>query len=383
MVASVNMKYHLYKNPIFKVYAIVEDGRVRIKTSGIASSLMKPMVSGMLDIFDGEKPAKVEDSRLIFSTWMPPIPSTAFSRSVANQIKALRGSMVPEQVTISITEECPNNCIHCALPDTKNKDRLSPEMAKDVIDQSLDMGTTLIIFDGGEPLVYEGLEDLIRHVDSNRAVSAMFTSGVGLTLERARSLKDAGLYMVSVSFDSANEKGHDHMRGRVGVYDDAISAVKNSVDAGLLVNIYVVISPRNIDELDDFYTLACEMGVHELSFYEIVPTGRWIDHENEMLSPDEHHKLDDFVARADAMDGPRVFSIPHVMKTTGCFAGRKWLHVTPQGDVLPCACIPIPFGNIHKDTLKNVWKNIRKDPAYNADSCLMRDAEFRTLHIDV
>ena len=86
MVASVKMKYHLYKNLFFKVYAIVENGRVRIKTSGIASSLMKPMVSGMLDIFDGKKPAKVEDGRLIFSTWMPPIPSTAFSRSVANQI---------------------------------------------------------------------------------------------------------------------------------------------------------------------------------------------------------------------------------------------------------------------------------------------------------
>ena len=377
------MKYYLYKNPVFKVYAIIKDGRVRIKTSGIASSLMKPMVSEMLDIFDGEKPAKVEDDRLIFSTWMPPIPSTPFSRSVANQIKGLRGSMVPEQVTISITEECPNNCIHCALPDTKNKDRLSPELVEDVIDQSLKMGTTLVIFDGGEPLVYEGLEDLIRYVDTNRAIPAMFTSGVGLTPERARSLKEAGLYMVSVSFDSANEEGHDFMRGRNGVYKDAISAVRNSVDAGLLVDIYVVISPRNIDELDDFYTLAREMGVHELSFYEIVPTGRWIDHETEILSPDDHRKLDDFVKRADMVDGPRVFSIPHVMKTTGCFAGRKWLHITPQGDILPCACIPIPYGNIHTDTLKSVWKKIRKDPVYNADSCLMRDTEFRALHIDM
>ncbi|HJH31320.1 MAG TPA: radical SAM protein [Methanosarcinaceae archaeon] len=377
------MKYYLYKNPIFKVYAVVENGRVRIKTSGVASSLMKPMVSGMLEIFDDKKPAKVEDDRLIFSTWMPPIPSTAFSRSVSNQIKCLRGNMVPEQVTISITEECPNNCIHCALPDTKNKDRLTPEFIKDVIDQSLNMGTTLVIFDGGEPLVYEGLEDMIHHVDTNRAVSAMFTSGVGLTPERARSLKKAGLYMVSVSFDSANEEGHDFMRGRAGVFNDAISAVKNLIDAGLLVNVYVVISPRNIDELDDFYILARDLGAHELSFYEIVPTGRWIDHESEILSPDDHRKLDDFVARVDTMDGPRVFSIPHVMKTTGCFAGRKWLHITPQGDVLPCACIPISFGNIHEDTLKSVWKKIRKDPAYNADSCLMRDAEFRKLYLDI
>ncbi|MBN2487468.1 MAG: radical SAM protein [Methanosarcinaceae archaeon] len=375
------MKYYFYKNLFFKVYAEIEAGRVRMKTSGLAAPLLKPMVSEMLDIFDNVKPSMIEDDRLIISTWMPPVPSTAFDRLVASQIRAMRGKMVPEQVTISVTEECPNKCIHCALPDTKNKAKLAPAVVKDVIDQSLGMGTTLIIFDGGEPLVYDGLEDLIRYVDTNRAATMMFTSGVGLTAERAMSLKNAGLYAVSVSLDSANEEGHDFMRGRAGVYRDAISAIKNCLDAGMLVNIYVVISPRNVDELDDFYALAREMGVHELSFYEIVPTGRWINHETEIFSPEDFEKLDDFVKRADETEGPRVFSIPHVMKTTGCFAGRKWLHVTPEGDVLPCACIPIPFGNVHKDTLKKVWKTIRKDPVYNADSCLMRNMEFRQSHL--
>ena len=153
------MKYYFYKNPFFKVYAEVEAGRVRMKTAGLAAPLLKPMVSEMLDIFDDTKPSKIEDDRLIFSTWMPPIPSTAFDRLVASQIHAIRGKMVPEQVTISVTEECPNKCIHCALPDTKNKLNLAPIMVKDVIDQSIGMGTTLIIFDGGEPLVYDGLED--------------------------------------------------------------------------------------------------------------------------------------------------------------------------------------------------------------------------------
>ena len=375
------MKYYFYKNPFFKVYAEVEAGRVRMKTAGLAAPLLEPMVSEMLDIFDDVKPSKIEDNRLIFSTWMPPIPSTAFDRLVASQIRAIRGKMVPEQVTISVTEECPNKCIHCALPDTKNKANLAPIMVKDVIEQSLGMGTTLIIFDGGEPLVYDGLEDLISYVDTNRAVTMMFTSGVGLTAERAMSLKKAGLYAVSVSLDSANEEGHDIMRGVSGVYRDAISAIKNCLTAGMLVNIYVVISPRNIDELDDFYTLARELGVHELSFYEIVPTGRWINHETEILSSKDHEKLDIFVKSADETEGPRVFSIPHVMKTTGCFAGRKWLHVTPEGNILPCACIPITYGNVHSDSLKNVWKTIRKDPVYNAESCLMRSREFRQSHL--
>ncbi|MEA1984338.1 MAG: radical SAM protein [Euryarchaeota archaeon] len=375
------MKYYLYKNPFFKVYATIRDGHVKIHTSGLASLAVRPMMNDMFYVFDGEKPAKVDGDQLIFSTWMPPIPSKAFDRLVSSQMGNLRRKKVPEQVTISITEDCPNKCLHCALPDTKNKARLAPAVVRDVIDQCLDMGSTFIVFDGGEPLVYEGLEDLIGYVDKDRAIAGMFTSGVGLTRERAQALKEAGLDMISVSLDNANEKGHDIMRGRSGVFRDAINGIRHSLDAGLLVNIYVVLSPNNIGELDDFYSLACNMGVQEISFFEIVPTGRWMDHEDEVLSLDDHRMFDDFVLRTNKMDGPRVFAIPHILQKMGCFAGKKWLHITPQGDVNPCACIPISIGNIHNNRISDIWKKICSDPTYNADTCLMRDPEFRRTYI--
>ncbi|SFM76465.1 Radical SAM superfamily enzyme, MoaA/NifB/PqqE/SkfB family [Methanolobus profundi] len=366
---------------MFKVYAQIENDRVKMKTSGIASSVMGSFVSDMMEIFDDTKPSKVENDKLIYSTWMPPIPSKAFDRLVSSQMSAMRGKFIPEQITISITEECPNRCLHCALPDTKNKAKLDPEAVKSVIDQTQDMGTTLIIFDGGEPLLYDGLEDLISYVDQSKAIPGLFTSGVGMTPERAQSLKRAGLSMLSISLDSANEEGHDHMRGRPGVFKEAVNAIKCGLDAGLLVGIYVVLSPRNVDELDDFYELATELGVHELSFYEIVPTGRWQEHEKEVVSPEGLKKFDDFVERTSTGEGPRVFPIPQIIRKMGCFAGRKWLHVTPEGDVLPCACMPKPYGNIHYEKLAAIWKKIYKDPVFNSGPCLMRDTEFRKIHL--
>jgi MoaA/NifB/PqqE/SkfB family radical SAM enzyme len=354
-----------------------------MKTSGIASSIMGSYDSEMLEIFEDTKPSEVENDQLIYSTWMPPIPSKAFDRLVSSQMSAMRNKFIPEQITISITEECPNRCIHCALPDTKNKAKLSPETVKSVIDQTLVMGTTLVIFDGGEPLLYDGLEELISYVDSSRAITGLFTSGVGMTSQRASSLKDAGLSMLSVSFDSANEKGHDFMRGRSGVFNDAINAVKHGLDAGLLVNIYVVLSPRNIDELDDFYELAKDLGVHEISFFEIVPTGRWLDHEGEVLTPEDLKKFDDFIERSSHSQGPRIFPIPQIVRKMGCFAGRKWLHVTPEGDVFPCACMPKSYGNIHNESLASVWKKIYKDPVFTSGPCLMRDSEFRKIHLEL
>ena len=80
------------------------------------------------------------------------------------------------------------------------------------------------------------------------------------------------------------------------------------------------------------------------------------------------------------MDGPKLFPIPHVLKKMGCFAGRKWLHITPEGDIFPCACLPLSFGNVDQDKLADVWRKIRKDSTYDGGICLMRDPEFRKLH---
>ena len=375
------MQYDFYKSPLLRVYTEIEDGYMRMKTGGVASILVRKTLEKNLSVFEGEKPAKIEAEKLICSTWMPPVPSPGFDRLVKSQFYSILGKMTPDQVTISITEECPNNCIHCALPDTKNRNKLAPDTVKSTIDQVLEMGTTYVIFDGGEPLTYPGLEDLIRYVDPQKAITGMFTSGVGLTEDRAIRLKEAGLYSLTVSFDNAYEDKHDYVRGRKGVFKSAVEAVKNGLKAGLLVNIYVVLSRDNVNELEELYALASELGVHELSFYEIVPTGRWMDHASEIMTPKDLRKFDNFVSRAKEREGPRVFPIPQVMKTTGCMAGRKWLHITPEGNILPCACIPIPYGNIHKDKISEVWKKIREDPTYNAECCLMRNPEFREKYL--
>ncbi len=367
-------KYPLYKRPWFSVW-LSASGDIALE--GLLAPVMKPFTSDLISHFENSSPIGEDGGKLIFSTWMPPIPGNAFDRLARSQLNAKFGKNTPDQITISITEECPNRCIHCALPDTDNKASLSPEEVTNVIDQATRMGTTMIIFDGGEPMVHPDLVEMVRHVDPDKAVATVFTSGTGLTPEKAASLKDAGLFAVNVSLDSPHIGEHDRMRGRSGVFDDALAAIRNSLDAGILVNIYVVLSPMNVGDLKEFYMLAVEMGVHELSFYEIVPTGRWIDHENDVLSRDDHKTFDSFVRWAREDGRVRVFAIPHVMESTGCFAGRRWLHVTPQGDVLPCACIPIPYGNIKEESLKTIWKRIRRDPAYNARSCLMRDSGFR------
>jgi MoaA/NifB/PqqE/SkfB family radical SAM enzyme len=280
----------------------------------------------------------------------------------------LLGRRTPDQVTISITEECPNRCAHCALPNSGNKLRLSPETVKDIIGQILDMGTTLVIFDGGEPALYRELPELVASVD-DRAISTLFTSGAGFTAALARRLKEAGLYAVNVSLDSPIETEHDAMRGRKGVFSEAMQAVENALAAGLLVDLYVVLRRENMPHLHDFHELARRTGVHELTFFEVVCTGRWSERQNIALLPADHALLTDFVRNAGA---PRIFSVPEVYKCFGCFAATSWMHVTPAGEVYPCSCYPESWGSIFAKPLKKIWRKMGAFPYKKSKICPMR-----------
>ena len=57
-------------------------------------------------------------------------------------------------------------------------------VVKDAISQALDMGSYLITFDGGEPMLRKDLPDLVSSVDE-RAIATTFTSGYHLTAELA------------------------------------------------------------------------------------------------------------------------------------------------------------------------------------------------------
>ena len=330
-----------------------------------------PLIKSSMEMFEGQVAAHAGPDQLSLSTWIPPLPSRAFDRLADSRMRALLGLRTPDQVTISITEECPNRCAHCALPNSGNKLRLSPHMVQDIISQILDMGTTLVIFDGGEPALYPELPELVRSVD-DRAISTLFTSGAGFTAELARQLKEAGLYAVNVSLDSPVAEEHDAMRGREGVFLEAMQAVKNALQAGLLVDLYVVLRRENMRQLQQFHDLAQRMGAHELTFFEVVSTGRWSDREG--CSPDARRSCPTGrlrLGRAKAR-APRIFSVPDAYKRFGCFAARSWMHVTPAGEVYPCSCYPESWGSIFKEPVKKIWQRMGRFPYQGSKICPMR-----------
>lgn len=372
----------LTESPLLRL-AVDLDGGLRMTAAGPLAPVAKPVVKKINSIFENEKPISSGD-RLIFSTWIPPAPGRAFDRMISAQLRFLTRRRVPDQLSISVFRGCPNSCIHCSAP-SRSGDLLEGDAVKRVISEALDLGSYLVTFDGGEPMLRRDLPDLVASVDE-RAIATCFTSGYGLSEDLALELRKSGLYAVRVSIDSPVEKQHDDFRGRRGAFRDAITGVINALRAGLLVDLFMVVSPYNIDQLEDAYSLASDLGAHELSLYEIVAVGRWRDHADEVLSHGDIERLAEFHKRKNRLpDGPRVTALPHLLSPEmfGCFAGRRWMHVDASGDVMPCAYMPISFGNVRESSLKNIWRRMSRYGWFRQRcSCQMKDDVFRRLHFE-
>jgi MoaA/NifB/PqqE/SkfB family radical SAM enzyme len=371
------------EKPLLRIEASAEGRSIRLAARGPLALAAKPVIDIINRVFADEKPISYGDE-LIFSTWIPPAPSRAFDRMLSAQVGALSRRRVPDQFSIAVFRGCPNDCIHCSAP-SRQGEILTSEAIERAISEALDLGSYLITFDGGEPMLRRDLPSFISSVD-DRAVATSFSSGYGLTADLAKRLKQAGLYAVRISIDSPYEREHDRVRGREGAFQDALCGVRNALEAGLLVDLFMVTSPANIDSLEDAFSLAEELGAHELSLYEIVAVGRWSSHQDEVLSPRDIRKLEQFHKEKNRKEGPRVTALPYLLgpEMFGCFAGCRWIHIGASGEAYPCAYMPIGFGNIKEMRLRDIWRKMSRCRMFSGrHPCLMKDPDFREAHREI
>lgn len=67
----------VYDKSYIKLNANTENGKVQLVPEGTLSPVAKPIVNRINKLFLEEKPISVDDKKIIFSSWAPPIPSTA------------------------------------------------------------------------------------------------------------------------------------------------------------------------------------------------------------------------------------------------------------------------------------------------------------------
>jgi MoaA/NifB/PqqE/SkfB family radical SAM enzyme len=268
------------------------------------------------------------------------------------------------------------------------------EELRRTVQQCLDLGVANITFTGGEPLLRDDLEQLISSVSPDQAISQVFTNGLALTPERAKSLKNAGAFGVQISLDSADPAEHDRLRGLDGAFRAVEEGVRNALDAGLLVGISTYATRQNTlsHNLIPIADLCAQWGVHEISVFDAIKTGGLNNKEDVTLDQISRKVLlkDSIMLNKKYQKIPRVVtqswtnSGSGFSRFIGCLAANRQFHITAQGDFTPCDFTPLSFGNVRTESVKSLWKRLISHPDYcqHQLSCRMQDPVFRKQYID-
>src|SRR5262249_7928011 len=125
------------------------------------------------------------------------------ARSFRHVVRGIVDTAHPLPVQIIPIRRCNIDCGYC-----NEYDKVSPPVPADVlrrrIDKLADLGTSVVAFSGGEPMLHPELDDLIRHIRSHGMMAGLITNGYFLQPKRILELNDAGLDFLQISIDNVD-----------------------------------------------------------------------------------------------------------------------------------------------------------------------------------
>ena len=325
------------------------------------------------------------EGRFVVSSFLPPIPSRAMvsvaravqdvSHPYTQQAEALRSA--PISCFLAVTARCDLSCAHCSAHDrTARADAVSLDQWKTVLKGLQNMGTALIGFTGGEPLLLEGLEELIETVDE-RSVTILYTNGTQLTAERASLLKKKGLFAVGISLDSWDPAIHDSGRGRAGSHAQALKALGHARQAGLYTMAQTVVPRDRLteDHLHRLFRQAKDHGAQEVRILEPIRCGKLLHSPEELFYTEqdrEELRRIQYQANHRPRKYPKITTFAHTESADqfGCGAGTQHSYIDASGALNPCDFVDRPYGNIKLTAIERLWPAMNKTMGKPHAGCL-------------
>ncbi|MCG3752561.1 MULTISPECIES: pyrroloquinoline quinone biosynthesis protein PqqE [unclassified Amycolatopsis] len=309
----------------------------------------------------------------------------------------MTGLPQPYGLLAEVTHQCPLHCVYCSNPLKllDRQDELATEDWVRVIREAAGLGVVQVHFSGGEPLVRGDLETLVAECRGLGLYTNLITSGLGLTEGRAEALVAAGLNsaQLSIQGDAAESTNLVAASKR---FDKKEAAARIIRDAGLPLNMNVVLHRLNLDRLDAIIDVCAEWGAERLELANSQYYG-WALRNRERLMPSKA-QLDDAVAvyeRRKAELGERMellwilpdYYEPYPKPCMGGWA-QNALTVAPDGTVYPCPVAAeittMAFSSVRDHDLEWIWTKSEAFQAFRGtawmpdpcQSCPRKEIDF-------
>ena len=219
---------------------------------------------------------------------------------------------------------------------------LNTEEWKEVLKKAWEAGIPHVTFTGGEPTRRDDLVELVTYAEEIGQVTGVLTDG--------RRLSDPD-YVEALS-----QAGVDHFLIAL-VPDDkeSLQGLQNALASDVFTAAHLTLTETFAEKATDWLHRLKEMDLQAISISGAETSDSLkdaISQARELAANLEMDLIWDIPAPY-SQNNPIAIEIPET--TSG--AGRAWLYVEPDGDVLPEQGVNEILGNMLKDPWSDIWEN--------------------------
>ena len=252
------------------------------------------------------------------------------------------------EITLEITQQCPNFCIHCSsLSSLTCQIQLDWDAIKAAIDDAISLGVTIISLSGGEPFLHPDILKIVRYIHSCQAACNIYTGGIYHDGIQYMPLPESMLRALCGQVDkliynieAADEQTYEEIMGVKGGFHHMITSIQRSVRMGLLVESHTVLMKINYQLIPQIFELCEKLKVSKLSFLRLVMQGRALENVSKTYLTDEEITDAKKIIRQCSEDfsGKIRLGMPlcDCLERKNCLAGTVKLNIRYDGNVYPC-----------------------------------------------
>ena len=272
-----------------------------------------------------------------------------------------------------ITDQCNLRCRHCYQTDYRER---GPDFQQllGILDQyEILLGAlggngkrirSHINITGGEPFARKDFLQLLKEIRGRGIPFAILSNGSLLDQATVRFLKGLAPRFVQLSLEGG-EARHDAIRGE-GDYARVVRSLRLLKKAGIRTLVSFTAHRENFRDFPAVADQCRRLGIDRLWSDRLIPEATGNGAGPETLSPEETREFFSIMAAESTPRGILPRRGPVAMQRalqfllTGerpyrCNAGFGLITVMPDGAVLPCRRLPIPAGNLFRDSLAKIY----------------------------
>ncbi len=185
-----------------------------------------------------------------------------------------RKDIVIDYAKVTITKNCFLRCVHCYVSGGELKHTISKDFMFKIIDTLYDMGVVNIRFTGGEPLIYNGIFDILDRAYKRDMFIHLTTNSI-LFNEHPELIKRVKEYnpVVSTSLDGPDIESHEAIRGS-NTFDRTVNAIRKLRENEVTVRVNTTLNTGAVKKLEKMLYLLKSLNVKDWGMLELYFLGR-------------------------------------------------------------------------------------------------------------